>query len=292
MSQLFDALGRAGTPVPSPGSPAEASHDAGLGGLEQVPCFQPAAAENKRLVSLDDLPNIGAEKIRMLALRLSQAQREKQLKTLLITSSIKDEGKSVVAANLAISLSRTKQRVLLLDGDCHQSTLAKLLGAEFDGLEGWWRTRYPVSNFIVKMNSLPLWFLPAGKPTEQTHEMLQSPRLVELLKQLASTFDWIIIDSPPLAPLADASAWMGLTDATLLIVRIRKTPTKVLSKILDSVDKRKLIGVVVNDCADHHVSYYEQYYKNMQPTTAVDQRPTAETTLGGPRWPKGPRSIE
>jgi capsular exopolysaccharide synthesis family protein len=285
MSQLFDALGRAGTPVPRPGSTAEASHDVGLAGLEQVPCFQPSSAENNRLVSLDDLQNIAAEKVHMLALRLSQAQREKQLKTLLITSSVKDEGKSVVAANLAISLSRTKQRVLLLDGDCHQSTLARLLGApELDGIEGWWRTSYPVTNFIVKMNSLPLWFLAAGKPIDHTQEMLQSRRLVDMLKQLTSAFDWIIVDSPPLAPLADASAWMGLTDATLLIVRIRRAPTKVLSKIMDSIDKRKLIGLVVNDCADHHISYYEQYYKNFQPT----QRSAAETILGGPRWPKRP----
>jgi Mrp family chromosome partitioning ATPase len=115
------------------------------------------------------------------------------------------------------------------------------------------------------MKTLPLWFLAAGRPFSHTLEMLQSLRLSALVSHLASTFDWVIIDSPPLAPLADATIWANLADATLLVVRLKRTPAKVFSKVLDSIDKRKLLGVVLNDCTDRHLSYYAQYYKKMLP---------------------------
>ena len=266
MSQLFDALKRSGAMIPALDSPSEPARDQGVDALDHVPCFQPHLSEHHRLAVLSDAPNMGAEKIRMLTTRLCHLQRKKGLKTVLITSSIKDEGKSVLAANIAISLAGTQQRVLLLDGDCHQSSLAALLGTtELAGLEGWWRLDRPIANYLTKMRTLPLWFLAAGRPFRQTVEMLQSPRLSALLSQLADTFDWVIIDSPPLAPLADAGIWSNLADATLLVVRPKRTPTKVLSKVLDSIDKRKLLGVVMNDCTDRHLSYYSQYYKQMLP---------------------------
>lgn len=266
MSQLFDALKRSGAMIPALDSTSEPARDLGIAALDHVPGFQPHASGHHRLAVLSDTPNMGAEKIRMLTTRLCHLQRKKGLKTVLITSGIKDEGKSVLAANVAISLATTQQRVLLLDGDCHQSSLAALLGtAELPGLEGWWRTDHPVVSYLTKMKTLPLWFLPAGRPFSQTIEMLQSPRLSALVGQLAATFDWVIIDSPPLAPLADAAIWANLADATLLVVRLKRTPTKVLAKVLDSFDKRKLLGVVLNDCKDRHLSYYAHYYKNMLP---------------------------
>ncbi len=278
MSQVFDALKRSGALIPSLDSAAEPARELGIATLDQVPCFQPHPSAHHRLAVLSDSPNMGGEQIRMLATRLDHLQRQRQLKTLLITSSIKDEGKSVLAANIAISLATMQKRVLLLDGDFHQSSLADLLGAgEPSGLEGWWRTDRPVVNYLTKMRTLPLWFLAAGRPFPQTPEMLQSLRLSTLLNQLAATFDWVIIDSPPLAPLADATVWASLADATLLVVRLKRTPIKVLTKMLDSMDRRKLLGLVVNECKDRHLSYYAQYYKNMSRKKETPRPPAAST---------------
>ncbi len=278
MSQVFDALKRSGALIPSLDSAAEPARDLGIAALDQVPCFQPHPSAHHRLAVLSDSPNIGAEQIRMLTTRLGHLQRQRQLKTLLITSSIKDEGKSVLSANIAISLATMQKRVLLLDGDFHQSSLADLLGVgEPSGLEGWWHTDRPVANYLTKMRTLPLWFLAAGRPFPQTSEMLQSSRLSSLLNQLAATFDWVIIDSPPLAPLADATVWASLADATLLVVRLKRTPAKVLTRVLDSLDRGKLLGLVVNECKDRNLAYYAQYYQKMSPKKNTHGPPAAST---------------
>jgi len=289
MSQIFDALKRSGAMIPALDSSSEPARDLGVAALDQVPCFQPHESEHHRLPVLSDEPNIGAEKIHMLTTRLCHLQRKKGLKTVLITSSIKDEGKSVLAANMAISLAGTQQRVLLLDGDCHQSSLTALLGTtDVGGLAGWWRTDQPVATYLTKMKTMPLWFLAAGRPFRHTLEMLQSLRLSALLSQLATTFDWVIIDSPPLAPLADASIWSNLADATLLVVRLKRTPTKVLSKVFDSIDKRKLLGVVLNDCTDRHLSYYSQYYKKILPPKNSRQKHATNSIREVPLPPQKP----
>lgn len=265
MSQVFDALHRSGELIPALDS-GERNCDLGIVPLDQTPCLQPEPSALRRLPTLAGTPNIGTEKIRMLATRLGHIQRQKVLKTLLITSSIQDEGKSILAANLAISLAAMQKRVLLLDGDCYESGLSRLLGAErLPGLEGWWRTNGGVVNYLRKMKTLPLWLLPAGRPFAQTLEMLQSSRLSNLLNELAASFDWVVIDSPPLAPLADASIWARLADGALLVARLKHTPTRVLTKVIESLDQRKLLGLVVNDCKDPHWSYYAQYHKSVSP---------------------------
>jgi receptor protein-tyrosine kinase len=198
----------------------------------------------------------------MLGVRLRRLQQQHTFKTLLITSSIKDEGKSILSANLALSLAKTQQRVLLIDGDCHQGSLARVLGAsKSPGLTTWWHSRDPILSYIRRVNSLPLWFLAAGERLTQAVEMLQSVRVAEMLSRAASCFDWIIVDSPPFAPLADSALWVSLTEGTLLVARLRKTPKQMLGKVLESIDQRKLLGVVLNDCEDPHSSYYAQYYK-------------------------------
>jgi Mrp family chromosome partitioning ATPase len=130
-------------------------------------------------------------------------------------------------------------------------------------LTGWWRSADSVSNYIRRVSGVSLWFLAAGEPSPQAVEMLQSVKVSEMLAQVAGWFDWVIVDSPPFAPLADSAIWAGLTDANLLVVRLGKTPKKLLSKVLDSLDSRKFLGVVLNECSDPHLSYYAQYYKSI-----------------------------
>lgn len=265
MSQVFDALHRSGELIPALDS-GEREYHLGIAPLDQTPCLHPEPSALQRLPALAGTPNIGTEKIRMLATRLGHIQRQKLLKTVLITSSIKDEGKSILAANLAVSLAAMQKRVLLLDGDFYESGLSRLLGAEqLPGLEGWWQKSGGVLNYLSKMKALPLWLLPAGRPFTQTLEMLQSSRLANLLTELAAAFDWVVIDSPPLAPLADASIWARLADGALLVARLKHTPARVLAKVIESLDQRKVLGLVVNDCKDPHWSYYAQYYKSVSP---------------------------
>lgn len=262
MSQVFDALQRSGVLLPGLEATSEPARDLDANSLDRLPAFRVEILPERHLVTLAAERSAAAERIRMLGVRLRRLQQQHPIKTVLITSSIKNEGKSVLSANLAISLAKAKQRVLLLDGDCHQGSLARLLGtSRSPGLTGWWRSSDSVFNYIRRVSGIPLWFLAAGEPSTQAAEMLQSERMSDMLIQAASWFDWVIVDSPPFAPLADSAIWVSMTDATLVLVRVGKTPKKVLGKVLDSIDHRKLLGVVLNECNDRHLRYYTQYYK-------------------------------
>src|SRR5215472_13527535 len=233
MSQIFDALQRSGTELPGLDPTSGPASDFDATAVDRVPSFPVNARPEHRLVTLTGERSVGSEKIRMLSARLRQLQKQRAIKTLLVTSSIKDEGKSLLAANLAFSLAKTKQRVLLIDGDFHRGSLAGLLGTSGSpGLMNWWRSQDPIVSYLRQVNGLPVWFLPAGESSVLAVEMLQSPRFLEMLSLAAGWFDWVIVDSPPLAPIADSAIWVNLTDATLLVVRAGKTPRKLLGKFL------------------------------------------------------------
>jgi protein-tyrosine kinase len=229
--------------------------------LDDVRSLAVSMAPERRLVALTGQRSMGAEKIRILATKVRHIQDQRLIKRLLITSSVKDEGKTVLAANLAISFARMKQRVLLIDGDCHQATAGHLLGTNgAAGLTGWYRADAPIEEFLTRVEGLSLWFLPSGTPIDQPAEMLQSQRWADVLMKLAASFDWVVIDSPPCAPLVDSAVWAKLAEGILLVTRDGKTPKRLLKKVVASLDHTKLLGIVLNDCSDPDQQYYTHYY--------------------------------
>ena len=137
--------------------------------------------------------------ISLSGVRLRQLQHSRPLKKLLITSTIPEEGKSTVSANLATILARRQQpKILLLDGDLRRPSLSKQFGlGKLPGLSEWLHGEPRPITDIYRLEGPNLWFLPAGHPPENPLELMQSGRLSELMEQLAGWFDWIIIDSPP-----------------------------------------------------------------------------------------------
>ncbi len=270
MGRIFEALQRSSSKQTAPesliselGASSGALESPGFDrpDLDHVSPLVLAATPEHRLVTLNGQRNLGSEKIRILAARLRHLQDQRTLKRLLITSSVKDEGKTVLSSNIAISLARSSQRVLLVDGDCHQANAGRLFGTyRSAGLTDWWRQDHAIQEYLKKVSGLPLWFLPAGSDVEQPIEMLQSERLSALLGDISSWFDWIVIDSPPSAPLADAACWAKMADGILLVAREGKTPKRLLRKVLDSIDGSKLLGIVLNDCSDPDQHYYTHYY--------------------------------
>jgi Mrp family chromosome partitioning ATPase len=89
---------------------------------------------------------------------------------------------------------------------------------------------------------------------------MQSGRLPELLDQLGKFFDWIVIDTPPVVPVADTTFWMRLADGVLVVIREGVSEKKVIERALDSFDRAALLGVVVNSCSrSDHTDYYSRY---------------------------------
>ncbi|HWC17568.1 MAG TPA: CpsD/CapB family tyrosine-protein kinase, partial [Terriglobales bacterium] len=184
------------------------------------------------------------------------------------------DGKSTVSANLALTLATHGERTLLLDGDLHQPALARMLGITVQkGLANANHGSEALVNLLHRARTLPLWFLPAGRSSQQPLTIIQSTTTTELLKQLASSFTWIIIDSPPLIPLADAAVWAGLSDAVLVVARQGCTPKKALEKAIGSFEKSKVFGMIMNDGNAKEQRYYREYHaaKVSDGVTAIEK---------------------
>jgi capsular exopolysaccharide synthesis family protein len=274
MSEVYEALRRSGVVLTGEGyeekeqaPPAWASvledtrHQQDELPIDQAPVLQSSFSAPARLVALSTNGGLGKEKFTVLSTHLKHLQDKNPLKRVIVTSGLKAEGKSLVATNLAISLARnTKQKVLLLEGDMRQPSLERLVGCgEREGLSDWLQASDPRSNYVTRLEGLPLWFLFAGIKRERPMELLQSPRLPQLLALLGNSFDWIVVDAPPLMPLADTSVWLRLADGALMVVRENQTSKKVLQKAMDNLGKTPLLSVVFNDAKNADESYYDAY---------------------------------
>ena len=277
MSRLYDTLRRMerekrqpGAVVPEPGKAVDL-----LSNIMAAPAKTtdgPSASTNvgkvSRLVALTDPKSLGAEKFRALVARLeSLRQRQNlELKSLQITSAVINEGKSLVAANLAVTLMKHfGYKVLLVEGDLHRPSLTTLLGlSNVEGINQWWRRREEnkeTDPCIYKLDDMPLWFLSAGSPCDQPSQILQSARFAESFVRLAGGFDWVVVDSTPMSPTVDVNLWSRLVDGTLLVVREGVTPIKALLMGVKGLDNPKWLGVVLNEASEFdRVNYTDQYY--------------------------------
>jgi len=232
-----------------------------LEGLDRCPVLPSSIHEESRLISLGKEGSLGAEKFRFLAVRLRQLRQNRPLKKVLITSTIPEEGKSTVAANLACTLARRKpQKTLLLEGDLRRPNIAAQFGlGKLPGLCEWLSGETPTIH-IYRLENLGVWILPAGSAPENPLELMQSGRLSPLMEQLEAWFDWIVIDSPPVLPLADTSLWSRLADGILLVTRKGTTEKQQLQRGLEAIEKSKLLGALVNSSANAaHSDYYQRY---------------------------------
>jgi capsular exopolysaccharide synthesis family protein len=232
-----------------------------LDNLERFPVLPISLPPDSRLVSLGEEGSLGAEKFRFLAVRLRQLRQTRPLKKVLITSTIPQEGKSTVAANLACTMARRKpQRTLLLEGDLRRPNIATQFGiGNIPGLCEWLSGETETIN-LYRLADLGVWILPAGSAPENPLELMQSGKLSPLMAQLEAWFDWIIIDSPPVLPLADTSIWSRLADGVLLVTRKGITEKQQLQRGLETLEKSKLLGALVNSSENaSHSDYYQRY---------------------------------
>jgi capsular exopolysaccharide synthesis family protein len=180
-----------------------------------------------------------------------------------------EEGKSMVSANLAATLARRQQqRVLLLEGDMRRPVLAGRMGhGGLAGLSEWLIQGSALLPTIYQMEGAGFCLLPAGSPPENPLELMQPDKLQTLLTRLSLQFDWIIIDSPPLLPLADATVWAKLADGLLMVVREGKSEKQYLQRGLEAIDHKSLIGVVINSSSNtDHKNYYSRYAMTAGPS--------------------------
>jgi capsular exopolysaccharide synthesis family protein len=227
------------------------------------------------LVTLSDEARPAAEAFRLLCVRLRHLRKNRPLSRLLVSSTSPEEGKSFIAANLACTLAASPQeRVLLLEGDLRRPTQGEFFRLEaMPGLCEFFSGNRNLQDSIYHLKEAGIWFLPAGLAPANSPDLIQYSRLAEMTAQLSHWFDWIIIDSPPILPLADTSIWEKPADGLLLVARQGVTAKRKLKRGIEAIDRSKLIGTILNSSTR---STDEDYYYYKRPSGSSD----AEATIG------------
>jgi capsular exopolysaccharide synthesis family protein len=216
--------------------------------------------KDKLILGANSSPFV-AEDFRKPSAIIRQAIEGVPLHKLLVTSPNPGEGKSTVASNLAIFLAKTGSQVILVDADLHRPQLDLLF--RLDAQQGLAevlatnRKRLPLHS--TELQNLKV--LTSGEPTEEASELLSSPKLGNLLDTLTTEAAMVIIDSPPILTLADASYLTPLVDGVLLVINSGSTERKaaVEAMAMLKMAKIKFMGVVLNGVATRQHSYYRYY---------------------------------
>lgn len=204
----------------------------------------------------------GAEQFRTLRSRLYQLRGERpSLRTLLITSALPGEGKTFVTSNLGQAIVRQhERRALIIDGDLRRSNLHTALRAPSSpGLSDYLSSDADLLSVVQQGLRGNLCLIPGGRAVANPSELLANGRLKTLIDRIAHAFDWILIDSPPYLPVADASILADVADGVLLVVKARSTPSDVVEKASRELRGRNLLGVVMNGVEERALGYRSHY---------------------------------
>jgi capsular exopolysaccharide synthesis family protein len=220
--------------------------------------------DESRLSLVSDPKGPGADRFRYLRMCLREVRAAAMLRSIVITSPVPEDGKSTIALNLATTLASSgKHTVLLMETDLHHPTLAKSLGIEQrPGIAECLEEEVELSSAIRKLRPLGWHLLQAGTPEGNATELLQGDAFARMLRTLSATFDWIVMDAPPVGPLTDAVSLSRLADATLLVVRAGWTPRDAVEEAMSLVGPERILGVVFNaaEGLNRIHSKYAYYY--------------------------------
>jgi capsular exopolysaccharide synthesis family protein len=200
------------------------------------------------------------EQFRSLRSRLQEFRAMNRLQSLLVSSGVPQEGKSFIAANLALSLALHKSsRVLLVDGDMRRSTLQEYFGCEahpglsdylsgkcelVDAMQRPSQASTPSRLIAPFLNNLVL--IPGGSVGDRAADLAGSPRFEEMLRVANENFDWIIVDSSPVIPVSDSVSMGRACDAVLLVARQGITSYTVAQRAQHELKASNIIGFVLN----------------------------------------------
>lgn len=205
----------------------------------------------------------GTEEFRTLRSRLYHTRERMTLKKVLVTSALPKEGKSFTSANLAQVLVRQHgRRALLIDADLRGPRLHQMLGTTSNpGLSEYLQGQNDEFSIMQRGPFENLFFIPSGQQAANPAELVGNGRLKMLLQRVEPLFDWIIIDSPPAVPVADASILAKVCDGVLMVVRSNATPFDMARKARQDFPDQVLVGVVLNGTRHDDMPYQRYYYE-------------------------------
>ena len=218
-------------------------------------------ADRDKLVITEGLDPALVEQYRHLAAVLHHAQEQSAMRSVMVTSAVPAEGKTLTATNLALTLSQSYQRrVLLIDADLRRPRLREMFALPVS--EG-------LTNILVKPDGgrLPvhqvsptLSVLTAGRVVADPMSLLVSPAMKQLLDEARDQFDWVVVDTPPIAILPDANLLSAMIDTALIVVAAQSTPYPLVQRAAQAIGPGRILGVVLNRAPHAAVPVYHYGY--------------------------------
>jgi len=210
------------------------------------------------------LSSVAAESYRALRTRLMRHQKANGLRSLVVSSALPSEGKTLTTLNLALCCAQLRDlRILLVDADLRTRGLSGLAGnPPAPGLAEVLAGKVQFEAAIFATAQPNLYILPAGAAKTPPPELYAGDRWKELVGWCSESFSIILVDSPPILPLSDFDLILNRCDAALVVVRSQKTPREMLQRAAGQIDKNKLLGVVFNATDFGAGDRYYQYYNS------------------------------
>ncbi len=219
--------------------------------------------EGLNLIAQSDPKNPAAEAYRVIRTSIQFAQAGKELKTLMVTSCTPDEGKSMTISNLAVVLTQAGKSVLLVDCDMRNPTVHKNFAlSNHVGLSSCISMGTPLREAVQMTNVGGLYALTAGVIPPNPSELLGSERMQELLAEAAASYDYVLVDTPPVLPVTDALILSRIVDSVIIVIDSGNVKVEAARDVKASLVNAgaNVLGVVLNKVRSEHHGYGYGYY--------------------------------
>lgn len=208
---------------------------------------------------MEDIDQFAAEQYRMLYTRLEHISLKNSYKIFAITSTVKGEGKTITSLNLAYIMAQDfNKKVIVVECDLKKPSIPSYFTEPDDGYDliDVINGQIDIKTAIMRVENTRLYLLTARHNIKNSCELLGSQRMKTTLNALKTEFDYIIIDSPPILPLADMNVLSKIVDGLVLVVRAGKTPKDIVIKASNSLNSANMVGIVLNGADALLKKYY------------------------------------
>lgn len=243
LGYIFAGQGQAAQPFPPEARPLGNYRKAGF---------------TKQIAALDKSEAVATEQFKLLSSKLEIANRKTGQKVVAFTSAVKGEGKSVISLNTAFILAASfGKRAVFVECDLRKpSSLQEYVSAEGPGLMEVLKGEATLDQAICALEDTGLHFVYSGAYDKDSADLIGSANAAAVISSLKQSFDFVVLDCPPVIPLADMSIIEKLVDGIVLIVRSGETSRELVRNSTESLEKKKFIGAVLNGAETKLDKYY------------------------------------
>jgi capsular exopolysaccharide synthesis family protein len=268
MTRILNALGRA---KPAEARSMETDFDVDLAkhsfGADDLPIFEEVAeAVPQHLAGVPAAAmtpgSLLAEEFRMLRVKIRNIGEQRPFHCVGLVSAAGGEGKTTAALGLAMAIAQDRdKRVLVIEADLRKPSIDGYLGLPRVAGLGDWLEEAQGTVTVRRLAPHGFFLLSAGRPAPHRPELLGSDRMGRLLEASRRYFDFVVVDCPPLVPVADSVILQDLLDGFIFVVRARHSPRETLQRALSRVKPDRIQGVIFNDYREMLPNYYNYGYR-------------------------------